>query len=226
MKTTVSTNFMFAGILFAACLLISNILAVKIIMIGPWAAPAGVLIFPVSYIINDVIAEVWGYKKARLIIWAGFAVNIIAILFYSLSIAMPAAPFWGNQGAYSTILSNTPRIAAASLVAYLVGSFMNAWVMSRVKVLTNGRSFSFRAVLSTIAGEGIDSTLFISIAFAGLFPTNVLLTMILTQAFIKVAFEVIALPLTIVVVKWIKRNEGVDTFDTGISYNPFKLSEV
>jgi uncharacterized integral membrane protein (TIGR00697 family) len=226
MKTTVSTNFMFAGILFAACLLVSNILAVKIIMIGPWAAPAGVLIFPVSYIINDVIAEVWGYKKARLIIWAGFAVNIIAILFYSLSIAMPAAPFWGNQGAYSTILSNTPRIAAASLVAYLVGSFMNAWVMSRIKVLTNGRSFSFRAVLSTIAGEGIDSTLFISIAFAGLFPTNVLLTMILTQAFIKVAFEVIALPLTIVVVKWIKRNEGVDTFDTGISYNPFKLSEV
>lgn len=226
MKTSVSTNFMFAGILFAACLLISNILAVKIIMIGPWAAPAGVLIFPVSYIINDVIAEVWGYKKARLIIWAGFAVNIIAILFYSLSIAMPAAPFWGNQGAYSTILSNTPRIAAASLVAYLVGSFMNAWVMSRVKVITHGKNFSFRAVLSTIAGEGIDSTLFISIAFAGLFPSNVLLTMILTQAFIKVAFEVIALPLTIVVVKWIKRDEGIDTFDTGISYNPFKLSEV
>jgi queuosine precursor transporter len=103
---------------------------------------------------------------------------------------------------------------------------MNAWVMSRVKVLTHGKSFSFRAVLSTIAGEGIDSTLFISIAFAGLFPSNVLLTMILTQALIKVAFEVIALPLTIVVVKWIKRNEGIDTFDAGISYNPFKLSEV
>lgn len=226
MKITVSTNFLFAGILFAACLLISNILAVKIIMIGPWAAPAGVLIFPVSYIINDVIAEVWGYKKARLIIWTGFGVNIIAILFYSLSIAMPAAPFWGNQSAYSAVLSNTPRIAAASLVAYLVGSFMNAWVMSRVKVLTHGKNFSFRAVLSTIAGEGIDSTLFISIAFAGLFPSNVILTMILTQAFIKVAFEVVALPLTIVVVKWIKRDENIDTFDSGISYNPFKLSEV
>jgi uncharacterized integral membrane protein (TIGR00697 family) len=226
MKITVSTNFLFAGILFAACLLISNILAVKIIMIGPWAAPAGVLIFPISYIINDVIAEVWGYKKARLIIWAGFAVNIIAILFYSLSIAMPSAPFWGNQNAYATILSNTPRIAAASLVAYLVGSFMNAWVMSSVKVLTHGKNFSFRAVLSTIAGEGIDSTLFISIAFAGLVPSNMLLTMILTQTFIKVGFEVIALPLTIVVVKWIKRDEGIDTFDTGVSYNPFKLSEV
>lgn len=226
MKITVSTNFLFAGILFAACLLISNILAVKIIMIGPWAAPAGVLIFPLSYIINDVIAEVWGYKKARLIIWAGFAVNIIAILFYSLSIAMPAAPFWGNQNAYATILSNTPRIAAASLVAYLVGSFMNAWVMSRVKVMTNGRNFSFRAVLSTIAGEGIDSTLFISIAFAGLVPSDMLMTMILTQTCIKVGFEVIALPLTIVVVKWIKRDEGVDTFDTSVSYNPFKLSEV
>ncbi len=226
MKTTVSTNFMFAGILFAACILISNILAVKIIMIGPWAAPAGVLIFPVSYIINDVIAEVWGYKKARLIIWAGFAVNIIAILFYSLSIVLPSAPFWGDQNAYQTILSNTPRIAAASLVAYLVGSFMNAWVMSRVKVLTNGKSFSFRAILSTIAGEGLDSTLFITIAFAGIVPSDMLFTMVLTQAFIKVAFEVIVLPLTIVVVKWIKRKEGIDTFDTGISYNPFKLSEV
>ena len=134
MKTQVSTTFMFAGILFAACLLISNILAVKIIMIGPWAAPAGVLIFPISYIIGDVVAEVWGYQKARLIIWAGFAVNLIAILFYSLSIVIPAAPFWTNQDAYSTVLQYSPRIALASIVAYLFGSFINAYVMSRVKV--------------------------------------------------------------------------------------------
>lgn len=226
MKTQVSTTFMFAGILFAACLLISNILAVKIIMIGPWAAPAGVLIFPISYIIGDVVAEVWGFQKARLIIWAGFAVNLIAILFYSLSIVIPAAPFWSNQDAYSTILQYSPRIALASIVAYLFGSFINAYVMSRVKVLTAGKNFSMRAVVSTIAGEGIDSVIFMSIAFIGIIPGNNLLVMIGTQASLKIIYEIIVLPLTVVIVKWLKKQEGIDTFDTDISYNPFKVSEI
>ena len=226
MKTQVSTTFMFAGILFAACLLISNILAVKIIMIGPWAAPAGVLIFPISYIIGDVVAEVWGYQKARLIIWAGFAVNLIAILFYSLSIVIPAAPFWSNQDAYATILQYSPRIALASIVAYLFGSFINAYVLSRVKVLTAGKNFSLRAVVSTIAGEGIDSIIFMSIAFIGIIPGNNLLIMIGTQASLKIIYEIIVLPLTVVIVKWLKKQEGIDTYDTDISYNPFKISEI
>ena len=226
MKTQVSTTFMFAGILFAACLLISNILAVKIIMIGPWAAPAGVLIFPISYIIGDVVAEVWGYQKARLIIWAGFAVNLIAILFYSLSIVIPAAPFWTNQDAYATVLQYSPRIALASIVAYLFGSFINAYVMSRVKVLTAGKNFSMRAVVSTIAGEGIDSVIFMSIAFIGIIPGHSLLVMIGTQASLKIIYEIIVLPLTVVIVKWLKKQEGIDTFDTDISYNPFKVSEI
>ena len=226
MKTQVSTTFMFAGILFAACLLISNILAVKIIMIGPWAAPAGVLIFPISYIIGDVVAEVWGYQKARLIIWAGFAVNLIAILFYSLSIVIPAAPFWTNQDAYATVLQYSPRIALASIVAYLFGSFINAYVMSRVKVLTAGKNFSMRAVISTIAGEGIDSVIFMSIAFIGIIPGHSLLVMIGTQASLKIIYEIIVLPLTVVIVKWLKKQEGIDTFDTDISYNPFKVSEI
>lgn len=226
MKTQVSTTFMFAGILFAACLLISNILAVKIIMIGPWAAPAGVLIFPISYIIGDVVAEVWGYQKARLIIWAGFAVNLIAIFFYSLSIVIPAAPFWSNQDAYATVLQYSPRIALASIVAYLFGSFINAYVMSRIKVLTEGKNFSFRAVVSTIAGEGIDSIIFMSIAFIGIIPGKSLLVMIGTQASLKIIYEIIVLPLTVVIVKRLKKQEGIDTFDTEISYNPFKVSEV
>ena len=226
MKTQVSTTFMFAGILFAACLLISNILAVKIIMIGPWAAPAGVLIFPISYIIGDVVAEVWGYRKARLIIWAGFAVNLIAILFYSLSIVIPAAPFWTNQDAYATVLQYSPRIALASIVAYLFGSFINAFVMSRVKVLTEGKNFSFRAVVSTIAGEGIDSLIFIVVAFVGIIPGNKLIVMISTQAALKIIYEIIVLPLTILIVKWLKKKEGIDTIDTEISYNPFKISEI
>ncbi len=217
---------MFTGILFAACLLISNILAVKIIMIGPWAAPAGVLIFPVSYIIGDVVAEVWGYRKARLIIWAGFAVNLIAILFYSLSIIIPAAPFWTNQDAYATVLQYSPRIALASIVAYLFGSFINAFVMSRVKVMTSGKNFSLRAVVSTIAGEGIDSMIFMSVAFLGLFPVKNLIIMIGTQATLKIIYEIIVLPLTIVIVRWLKKQEGIDTYDMEISYNPFKISEI
>jgi hypothetical protein len=226
MKTQVSTTYMFAGILFAACLLISNILAVKIIMIGPWAAPAGVLIFPVSYIIGDVVAEVWGYRKARLIIWAGFVINLIAILFYSLSIIIPAAPFWANQDAYATVLQYSPRIALASIVAYLFGSFINAYVMSKVKVLTSGKNFSLRAVVSTIAGEGIDSMIFMSVAFIGLIPGKTLMVMIGTQATLKIVYEIIVLPLTIMIVKWLKKQEGIDTYDTEISYNPFKISEI
>jgi len=226
MKKTVSVLFMFAGILFAICLLISNILATKIILIGPWAAPAGVLIFPIAYIINDVIVEVWGYKKARLIIWSGFAVNLLAALFFTLAIVVPAAPFWQNQSAFSTILGSTPRIIIASLLAYLTGSFLNAFVMSKVKVLMKGKDFSVRAILSTLVGETADSMIFITIAFAGSMPFNVLIGMIFTQACIKTVYEIVILPFTIVVVKWVKKVEEIDTFDESISYNPFSINQI
>ena len=226
MKKTVSVLFMFAGILFAICLLISNILATKIILIGPWAAPAGVLIFPIAYIINDVIVEVWGYKKARLIIWSGFVVNLLAALFFTLAIVVPAAPFWQNQTAFSTILGSTPRIIIASLLAYLTGSFLNAFVMSKVKVLMKGKDFSVRAILSTLVGETADSMIFITIAFAGSMPFNVLIGMIFTQACIKTVYEIVILPFTIVVVKWVKKVEEIDTFDESISYNPFSINQI
>ena len=226
MKNSVSVLFMFAGILFATCLLISNILATKILMIGPWAAPAGVLIFPIAYILNDVITEVWGFRKARLIIWTGFAVNVLAVLFFTVGIVVPGAPFWQNQEAFSTILGNTPRIVAASLSAYLVGSFLNAFVMSRMKVMTGGKGFSGRAILSTVIGESADSLIFISIAFAGIFPFGVLVTMIFTQAMLKTVYEILILPITVWVVGFVKRVEGVDTFDTNLSYNLFRVKEI
>ena len=226
MKNKVSVLFMLAGILFAACLLVSNILASKIMMVGPWSAPAGVLVFPLAYIINDVIAEVWGYRKARLIIWAGFGVNLLAVLFFSLGIVATPAPFYSSQEAFSTVLGNTPRIVAASLLAYLVGSFLNAYIMSRFKVLTHGKGFSIRAVVSTLVGEGADSLIFITVAFAGIFPAGVLFTMVLTQAIIKTAYEIAILPLTVWVVRKVKKLEGEDVFDVAVSYNPFKLSEV
>ena len=226
MKREVSVLFMLAGILFATCLLISNILATKILMIGSWAAPAGVLIFPIAYILNDVITEVWGFAKARLIIWTGFTVNILAVLFFSLGIVIPGAPFWQNQEAFATVLGNTPRIVIASLSAYLIGSFLNAFVMSRMKVATKGKGFGIRAILSTLVGESADSIIFVSIAFAGVFPIGVLLTMIFTQAVLKTVYEVLILPVTIWVVEFVKRAEGVDTFDTSLSYNLFKVNEI
>lgn len=226
MKKEVSVLFMLAGILFATCLLISNILATKIMMIGPWAAPAGVLIFPIAYILNDVITEVWGFRKARLVIWIGFAVNIFAVLFFTLGIVIPGAAFWQNQQAFATVLGNTPRIVLASLSAYLIGSFLNAYVMSRMKVLTKGKGFSGRAILSTVAGESADSLIFISIAFAGVFPIRVLVMMIFTQAMLKTVYEILILPVTIWVVGFVKRSEGVDTFDTDLSYNLFRLKEI
>lgn len=226
MKNSVSVLFMLAGILFATCLLISNILATKILIIGPWSAPAGVIIFPIAYILNDVITEVWGFAKARLIIWTGFAVNVLAVLFFTAGIVIPGAPFWQNQDAFATILGNTPRIVLASLSAYLIGSFLNAFVMSRMKVLTRGKGFSARAILSTLAGESADSLIFISIAFAGIFPIGVLITMVFTQAMLKTAYEILILPVTLGVVKWVKRVEGIDTFDTNRSYNLFRVKEI
>jgi len=226
MKNKVSVLFMLAGILFAACLLISNIIATKIIMIGPWSVPAAVLIFPLAYIINDVIVEVWGYNKARLIIWAGFAVNLLAVLFFSISIAIKAAPFYEEQDAFATVLGSTPRIVTASLLAYLVGSFINAYIMSKFKVLTKGKGFSLRAIVSTLAGEGVDSLIFITVAFIGIFPVSVIMGMILTQALIKTIYEIAVLPLTILSVKKVKQIEGEDVFDNSVSYNPFRIGQV
>lgn len=226
MKQKVSIAFFLAGVLFTSCLLISNLISSKIIAFGNWYVPAGVMIFPISYILNDVVAEVWGFRKARLIIWTGFLMNLIAVLFYSLSVSWPAAPFWQNQEAFANVLSSTPRIAIASLIAYLVGSFINAFVMSTVKIRSRGRHFSFRAILSTLLGEGADSAIFITIAFAWIIPWNQLPVMILTQAIIKTLFEIVLLPLTIHVVKLIKRVDNIDTFDVGVSYNPFKIKDI
>ena len=226
MKKQVSLLFMLAGILFTTCLLISNILAVKIITIGKLAAPAGVLIFPLAYILNDVIAEVWGYRKARIIIWAGFAMNLLAVVFFTTAIAIPPAPFWGNQEAFATIIGTTPRIVLASLTAYLAGSFINAFIMSRMKVKSKGKNFGIRAIVSTLAGESIDSLLFISIAFAGIFTFEALSIMIITQAMLKTVYEIIILPITSFTVVKIKKLEETNIFDNNISYNPFRIRDI
>lgn len=225
-KTTVSIPFMLLGILFNVCLIAANLLETKVIQIAGITATAGLIVFPVSYIINDCIAEVWGFKKTRLIIWSGFASNFLVIAFAQLATSLPAAPYWEGEEAFNFVFGLAPRIAVASLLAFLIGSFLNAYVMSKMKLASHGRHFSLRAVLSTLVGESADSLIFFPIAFGGLIPLSELFVMILTQAVLKSAYEVIILPLTVRVVRYIKRIEGSDVYDKGISYNILKIKDV
>ena len=224
MQKTVTIPFMLLAILFNVCLIASNLLETKVIQVGGITATAGLLIFPISYIINDCIAEVWGYKKARLIIWSGFAMNFLVVGFAQLAVMLPAAPFWEGEESFNFVFGMAPRIVFASLCAFLVGSFINAYVMSRMKVASKGKHFSARAVISTLLGESADSLIFFPIAFAGVIPTNELLMGI--QAFLKSAYEVIILPVTIQVVKYIKKVEGIDVYDEKISYNILKVKDI
>ena len=160
MKQTVNLAFALMGILFCVCLTIANILEVKIVSVGSLTMTGGLIVFPISYIINDCVAEVWGYRKARLLIWTGFAANFIAVAFIQLAIWLPPSPVWSQQEAFASLFGLTPRIVLASFIAFLVGSFINAYVMSRMKLASQGRRFSLRAVVSTVLGEGADSLLF------------------------------------------------------------------
>ena len=226
MKKTFSLAFLLLGILFNVCLIVSNILEVKLVALGPVMATAGLMVFPISYILNDCIAEVWGYRKARLVIWTGFAMNFLTVGFIQLAGLLPPAPDWENQEVFVQVFEATPRIAIASFTAFLVGSFLNAYVMSRMKIRSKGRHFSLRAIASTVVGELADSLIFFPIAFAGTVPFDVLLALIATQAGMKTAYEVVALPVTIRVVKYIKRVDHSDVYDEQVSYNPLKLKQL
>ncbi|HKL93212.1 MAG: queuosine precursor transporter [Bacteroidales bacterium] len=226
MKKQVSVAFMISGLLFTVCLIVANIVEQKLIQLGPIEATAGLLIFPISYIVNDIIAEVWGYRKARLIIWCGFVMNFLAVAIFQLSIHVPGSVNFTHQEAYETVMGSTLRIVGASFVAFLVGSFLNAYVMSRMKLFQKGRSFSIRAILSTLVGEGADSLVFFVLAFYGLMPNADLLTLVFTQMAMKTGYEILVLPLTNVVVRWVKRIEGIDMLDENVSYNPFRVSDL
>ncbi len=217
---------MVSGLLFTVCLIVANIVEQKLIKIGPIEATAGLLIFPVSYIVNDIIAEVWGYKKARLIIWCGFAMNFLAVLIFHLSIWAPGSDNFGHQAEFQMVLGNTLRLVLSSFAAFLCGSFLNAFVMSKMKVLQKGRQFSLRAVASTIVGEGADSLVFFVLAFYGVIPNNDLIVLIFTQLAMKTGYEILILPVTNIVIKKVKQIEGVDVFDNDVKYNPFRLKDI
>ncbi len=226
MKEKVSVPFMLLGILFNVCLIAANLLETKVIQIGSLTVTAGLLVFPISYIINDCIAEVWGFKKARLIIWSGFAMNFFVVALGLIAVAIPAAPFWEGEEHFDFVFGMAPRIVAASLMAFLVGSFLNAYVMSKMKVASQGRNFSARAIWSTVVGETADSLIFFPVAFGGVIAWKELLIMMGIQIVLKSMYEVIILPVTIRVVKAIKKIDGSDVYDTDISYNVLKVKDI
>lgn len=221
--SAVSVLFMLFGILFCVCLITANILETKQIQVLGISLTGGLLVFPVSYIINDCVCEVWGYSKARMLIWTGFAMNFFFVAVGALCDIIPGAPYWDNEAGFHAIFGLAPRITAASFIAFVFGSFINAYVMSRMKISSQGRNFSLRAIVSTIAGESVDSLIFFPLALGGVVPTTSLIMLMLWQVVLKTTYEIVALPVTIRAVKAIKRYEGEDAYDNDISYGWFKF---
>ncbi len=225
MKTSENRNFKYltlTSVIFVSVLLISNIAAQKLVPVGPFVFTAGIFLFPISYIFGDILTEVYGYRNTRKIIWLGFFVSLFMAGFFYLIIELPPAPGWENQEAFATTLSQVPRVVLASLLAYLAGEFVNSYIMSALKVKMKGKKLWYRTIGSTIGGQFFDTIIFAVVAFYGIIPNDVLFTAIWSGYLFKVFYEAIATPLTIVIVKFFKSKEGVDIFDDGVNYNPFK----
>lgn len=223
LAATHSKYFLYIAILFVAMLMISNTVAVKLIQIGPFIFSGGIFIFPISYIFGDILTEVYGYKASRKIIWSGFAALVLMSFCYFLVQLLPSPVFWQNQHAYEVILGAVPRIVLGSIVAYFAGEFSNSYVLSKMKVWMNGKHLWMRTIGSTVIGEGVDTILFATIAFAGTIPFAGLAMLILSGYVAKVAYEVVLTPVTYLIVNKLKRAEGIDVYDRGITYNPFVL---
>jgi uncharacterized integral membrane protein (TIGR00697 family) len=222
-RSALTPIFMVLGCLFVTCLLLSNIVAGKLIQVFGLVLPAAVILFPITYLFGDVLTEVYGYKKTRLIIWLGFACNLLMALVFLAVIALPYPHIWHGQAAYRTVLGMTPRVVVASLIGYWAGEFANSAVLSMMKRLTGGKWLWTRTIGSTVIGEGIDTIFFITIAFYASVPQSVLLQMVVAQYLWKVVYEVLATPLTYLIVGKVKQAEQLDTFDWGVKYNPFNL---
>jgi len=215
--------FHIISMLFVASLIVGNTLAVKIIQVGSFSLPAGILCFPVSYIINDVLTEVYGYEKTRSIIWWGFfCLAFMSLLYYCATLLSPA-PFWKDQEAFVRLFGIVPRIAIASFIAFLIGSFLNSYVMSIMKIKTKGKYLWTRTIGSTIVGEGADSIVFNFVAFLGVFQFGDVMIIALSGFVLKTLYEIIMTPFTYVAVAWLKRKEGEDKYDIDANYTPFKL---
>jgi hypothetical protein len=220
----VSVWFVAIAALFVTALITANIVAVKIVDIGGVQVPAGTLtLFPISYIFGDVLTEVYGFRRARQVIWLGFACNLLAVIAIYLGGVLPAAGFWQDQEAYDTILGFSRRLLIASFIGYLVGEFVNSIVLARLKVITAGRWLWTRTIGSTIFGQFVDTGIFILIAFGGVISNNELRSVLIDAWLVKVAYEVIATPLTYTIVNFLKRADQSDVYDHQTRFNPFEV---
>ncbi len=220
---TFSHRFVVVTALFVACLITSNIIIAKQISIGGIVLPAAIIIFPLSYIIGDVLTEVYGYQQVRRVIWLGFLCNLVTVVAIWIAKILPPAPVFEAQGAYERILGSTPRFLLASFAAYLAGEFANSFVLAKMKIMTKGRWLWTRTIGSTLVGQGVDTLVVLTIAFVGVLPLSVLGIMILSHWLVKSAYEIIATPLTYVVVGYLKRKEGIDVYDYGVDFNPLSV---
>ena len=216
-----SIRFISMTAVFVTCLITANVVVVKFISLGPLYLPAAVIVFPIIYILGDIFTEVYGFKTARLVIWLSSLCNLIFVIFVFVVQVLPAAPFWNEQTAYETILGHTPRILTASFAGNLVGQFSNSIIMARVKILTKGRFLWLRTISSTIVGEFLDSAVFLSLAFIG---TNFFVPVtIFYHSFTKIIIEVLATPVTYLIVTSLKKSESIDVHDLKADFNPFRL---
>jgi len=219
----VSHRFVIIAAIFVTCLITANIIAIKVISFGPLILPAAIIVFPLSYIFGDILTEVYGYRQARRVIWLGFFCNLIFVIFVWVGQVLPPAPFWKWQEAYETILGYTPRLLVASFCGYLVGEFTNSFVLAKMKILTRGRWLWTRTIGSTIVGEGLDTLIFITLAYIGT-PSFVLI-MILYHWLVKTGIEALATPFTYAVVNFLKKKEAIDTYDYKTKFNPFLIKD-
>ena len=209
--------------LFVTCLLTANVIAARLIVVAGVVLPAGIVIFPLSYVLGDVLTEVWGFAAARRVIWLGFACNVLMVAATWVGGALPGAPFGASDFAYEEVLGMAPRLLAASFVAYLIGELANAFVLAKLKIVTEGRLLWLRTIGSTVVGQGLDSAVFVTLAFAGAMPGPVLVGAILGQWLFKVLYEAAGTPLVYAVVGWLKAREGVDAYDRETDFNPIRL---
>ncbi|MGH7276513.1 MAG: queuosine precursor transporter [Candidatus Rokuibacteriota bacterium] len=218
-----SWRFITCAALFVTCLLTANTIATKLIAVGGIVLTAGIVIFPLSYVLGDVLTEVWGYAAARRVIWLGFACNALMVVAIWVAGEIPAAAFWRGQTAYDEILGQAPRILVASFAAYLVGEFANVFVLAKLKILTRGRWLWTRTIGSTVVGQALDTVVFVTLAFAGAVPAAALTGLIIAQWAVKVAYEAAATPLTYAAVAYLKASERVDAYDYETNFNPIRL---
>jgi uncharacterized integral membrane protein (TIGR00697 family) len=224
--------FLLVATIFVASLLTANIIAVKLVsfgelpILGNVVLPAAIIVFPVSYIIGDILTEVYGFAAARRVIWLGFLANVVLVVFVYLGQLLPPAGFWEGQDAYEAVLGFTARLLVASFAAYLVGEFTNSLILAKLKIRMKGRFLAVRTIGSTVVGQGIDSAIFITIAFASILPASDLMTLVMHQWLFKVSYEAFATPVTYLVVSFLKRSEGIDVFDVDADFNPLAVGSV